>query len=262
MTVGEIIEALETVAPLILQEEYDNSGWQIAETSDTVRGVLICLDVTEAVVHEAIAGDFNLIISHHPLLFEGIKSLTGATDVERSLLLAARHKISIYAAHTNLDNAANGVNDRIASLIGLRETTFLRSEGVRNGIEYGSGKVGILEHEEEEESFLLRIKDLFHTGCIKHTAFSGRKIRKVALCGGSGAFLIPEALSCKADIYLTADLKYHNYFTAEDKILLADFGHYESEQFTKELICDIIRKKRSTFAVQLTKLNTNPIKYL
>lgn len=262
MTVGEIIEALETVAPLVLQEDYDNSGWQIAETSDEVKGVLICLDVTEEVVHEAIAGGFNLILSHHPLLFEGIKSLTGATYVERSLLLAARHRISIYSAHTNLDNAPNGVNDRIASLIGLKETTFLRSEGARDGMEYGSGKVGILEHEEEEETFLLRIKDLFQTGCIKHTAFSGRKIRKVAICGGSGAFLLPDALSCKADAYLTADLKYHNYFTAENKILLADFGHYESEQFTKELICDIIRKKRTTFAVQLTKVNTNPIKYL
>ncbi len=262
MTVGEIIEALETVAPLPLQEVYDNSGWQITETSDSVTGVLICLDVTEAVVKEAIEGGFNLILSHHPLLFEGLKSLTGATYVERSLLLAARNRISIYSAHTNLDNAAYGVNDRIGSILGLHDMTFLRSEGVRNGIEYGSGKVGLLEAAEDEKAFLTRIKELFHIPCIKHTAFTGRMIRKVAVCGGSGAFLIPDAIDCKADIYLTADLKYHNYFSAENKILLADFGHYESEQFTKELICDIIRKKRTTFAVQLTKVNTNPINYL
>lgn len=261
MRISELLEEIESHAPLHLQESYDNAGLQVGDSMQEVAGVLLCIDVTEEVIEEAIAQGCNLIISHHPLIFRGLKSITGKSYVERCVAQAILHQIVLYAAHTNLDNALDGVNFQMAKRIGLQDTSFLLP-AERGNASAGSGLIGYLPEAEDEVGFLQRIKSLFEIACIKHTDWRNKLIRKVALCGGSGAFLLDEAKRQQADVYLTADLKYHDYFNAEGKLLLADIGHYESEQFTKELIFEIIRKKNCNFAVRYTRVNTNPIKYL
>lgn len=261
MIVSELISKIEHKAPLRLQESYDNSGLQIGDVSQSVQGVLLCIDITEEVVDEAIEQGFNVIISHHPLLFRGLKSIAGNNYIERCVIKAIMHHIVLYSAHTNLDNALEGVNHYIAQRIGLIETSFLLPQNTE-GITSGSGIIGMLPHPTDAKEFLQKIKTIFNVGCIKHSPLLNHPIQKVAACGGSGAFLIKEAKRQKADLFITADLKYHDFFESENLIILADIGHYESEQFTKELISDIIRKKSCNFAVRYTNIKTNPINYL
>lgn len=359
----DIIKIFEEFAPSTLQESYDNAGLIVGNPHDEVKGILICIDCIEEVVDEAINKKLNLIIAHHPIIFSGLKKINGKSYFERVIIKAIKNDISIYAVHTNADNVLNGVNYKIANLIGLknisilspkeeqlfkivtfcpvkfadkvREALFNSGAGVignydscsfstigtgtfkagketnpfvgEKGIIHkekeerietivtkqllnqciknmisahpyeevaydiyplkntnpltGSGIIGELDEGEKEYDFLQKLKKIFKSKCIRHTAFLNKKIKKVAVCGGAGAFLLPTAISKGADIFISADFKYHQFFDADKKIIIADIGHYESEQFTKELFYDLIKEKFPNFAIHLTEVNTNPIKY-
>ncbi len=363
MKLSQLTAYLESLAPLAYQEDYDNAGLIVGRPDQEVHQALISLDCTEAVVDDAIATNCQVIISHHPIVFRGLKKFNGKTYVERVVEKAIRNDIALYAIHTNLDNITGGVNTRIAETLGLKNYRVLapkhnllkklvtyvpagNAAEVRNvlfnagagnignysevsfnaggigtfkGNEYtdpfvgepgklhlenevrietiypalleskiimalvlahpyeevaydlyaltnqnqqvGSGMIGDLEASVEEEAFLYHIKEKMRTHVIRHTAFTGRPIKKVAVCGGAGGFLLKQAIAAGADIFITADYKYHDFFDAEGQLLIADIGHFESEQFTQQLLYEIIRKKFTTFAVRLTAINTNPVKY-
>jgi dinuclear metal center YbgI/SA1388 family protein len=364
MKLKEITTAIEQFAPLSYQESYDNAGLIVGDPDMEITGALICLDSTEAVLDEALALNCNLIIAHHPIVFGGLKRFTGKTYIERVVMKAIRNNIAIYAAHTNLDNVADGVNKKLADKLGLKNTRTLqpkrgilkrlitfapadRAEEVRQAmfaagagtignydecsfnstgvgtfrpgegadpyvgeigkraeekemkietiypahleskvlaalkkahpyeeVAYdlipitnehqlvGSGLIGELEVEMDEMPFLNMTKQALRASAVRYTAPRNKKVRKVALCGGSGSFLLPAAISEGADVFVSADFKYHQFFDAENQIVIADVGHYESEQYTGELFYEILRKKFSTFALHLSKINTNPINYL
>ncbi|GAB1415229.1 Nif3-like dinuclear metal center hexameric protein [Paludibacter sp.] len=359
----EITNIIESFAPLSLQESYDNAGLIIGSPDIVVSGVLLCVDITEEVIEEAISKKCNLIISHHPLIFNGLKRINGKNSTQRCVIKAIKNDIAIYAAHTNLDNVINGVNGIIADKLGLinrnvllpkqgillklstfvpklhlnrvREALFNAGAGhignydscsfnvegfgsfrakdnanpfvgklnelhFENEIklevilpEYiktqiinalieshpyeepafdiypilnqhssiGLGIIGELEQIESENTFLSKVKEVFDLKVLKHTKLLNKDIKKVAICGGSGSFLIEQAISKNADIFISGDFKYHDYFNAENKIVIADIGHFETEQFTKELFYKIIQNKFPTFAVHISKINTNPILY-
>jgi len=363
MTIKEIIQELENFAPLSLQEDYDNSGLLIGSNDWEASGALVSLDCTEAVIEEAIKHKCNLVIAHHPLIFSGIRKLSGDSYVERAIVKALKNDIAIYACHTNIDNIHLGVNYKIAQKLGLKNVeillpkhgiikklvTFvptnhhqkvldalfeagagqignydncsfnLDGEGTFRGnahstpfvgkpneltlekevrietifeshlqtkiiksllaahpyeeVAYdiysldnkhnlrGSGMIGLLEIENTENDFLSFVKKTFKVPFIKHTQKRAKSIKKVAVCGGSGRFLLKSAISAQADVFITSDFKYHEYFDADGKILLIDVGHYESEQFTPEIFYEIIKKKFSTFAIHLSEINTNPVNY-
>lgn len=364
MTVKEIAELIEHFAPTGLQENYDNTGLLVGNPENEVSRVLISIDITEEVIIEAISHGCNLIVSHHPLIFSGIKRIIGQNTVQRCIMLALKNDIAIYAAHTNIDNAPNGVSFRMGTMLGLRNmkvlqpitgslcklVTFVPKLHVPNVQQalfvagaghignydscsyntdgYGTfralddanpyvGKPNVLHTEPEvrievilpvhikskvikallsvhpyeevaydiiplqnewntagagiigetelpvtEKEFLQKVKSVFQCGIIRHTTFTGRKVIKVAICGGSGISLLKNALNENADIFITADVKYHDFFEAENRILIADIGHFESEQFTKQIFYEIITKKMPTFAVRISETNTNPVNYL
>lgn len=255
MRIKEVVSALEQFAPLPLQDGFDNAGMQIGLTDAEVAGALLCLDVTEAVLDEAIALGYNLVISHHPLIFKGYKSITGNDYVERCIMKAIKNDIVIYSAHTNLDNAPQGVNYKIAEKIGLKNIRILapKENQIHQEQSTGAGVIGELEEIETETEFLKRIKKIFEVGCVKHNRLTGREIKTVALCGGAGAFLIPRAIHEQADVFLTGEIKYHDYFGHEEDILLAEIGHYESEQYTKEIFYNLIREMFPNIHVEMTK---------
>ena len=254
----QVWDALEQYAPLPLQDGFDNAGLQIGLTAEQeVTGALLCLDVTEAIIDEAEREGCNLIVAHHPLLFHGLKSVTGKSYVERCVIKAIQKGIGIYAAHTNLDNAQGGVNYRIA---GLTNLSFLDVKSA--AVPAGSGVIGELPVEEDERDFLMRLKSLFGIQCIRHNALCGRKIRRVALCGGAGGFLLPNAIAQGADAFLTGEVRYHDYFGHEGELLIAEMGHYESEQYTVDIFEEILRARLPELRTVKTSLNTNPINYL
>lgn len=264
MKIKEIVSALERFAPLPLQDGFDNAGLQVGLTDAEVTGALLCLDVTEAVIDEAIGLGFNLVVAHHPLLFKGCKSVTGRNYVERCLMKAIKNDIVVYAAHTNLDNAPQGVNFRIAEKMGLTDVRVLEEKERTDGRTEtaGAGVIGRLEKPETETEFLKRIKKTFEVGCLKHNRLMGREVQTVALCGGAGAFLIPEAIGAGADVFVTGEIRYHEYFGRETDILLAEMGHYESEQYTRELLRDIIAEACPDVETRITRVNTNPVRYM
>jgi dinuclear metal center YbgI/SA1388 family protein len=364
LRVKDILKEIEKLAPLPLQESYDNAGVQVGNVNQAATGAILCLDVTENVIDEAIEAGYNLIIAHHPLIFKPFKSLTGTGYIERCIIKACKYDLVIYAAHTNLDNVAGGVNYKLADLLGLQnirilspqkgnllklvtfvpeasaETvrtvlfhagagnignydacsfnvqgagTFRASEGchpfcgetgelhhekeirietilpsylkasVTRALlsvhpyeepafdfyplenmwkQAGAGIVGELPEGEDELFFLQQVKDVFAADCIKHSPLTGRKVREIAVCGGSGAFLIPEAIAYGADVFITGEAKYNDFFNVEGRILLVVTGHYESEVCTKDIFLDIISKKFPTFATQISNTNSNPVKYL
>jgi dinuclear metal center YbgI/SA1388 family protein len=260
MKILDILTVLEAVAPPHLQESYDNAGLIVGDPAAELRGVLFCLDSTEAIVQEAIARDCNLIVAHHPIVFRGLKRLNGATYIERTVMEAVRKNVAIYAIHTNLDNVRRrGVNEKIAEKLGLTDTRLLAPRA--GDTETGAGLLGSLPAPMEEEAFLQHVKTALNTPCIRHTALRGKTVRQVAVCGGAGSFLLPEALRAGADAFVSADFKYHEFFDAEGRLIIADVGHYESEQFTIELLRDIVREKFPTFALHLTDQRTNPVYY-
>ena len=364
MQIKEVIQHLENMAPISYAEDFDNVGLLVGDKNKEVTGVLVTLDTLEIIIDEAIEKNCNLIVSFHPIVFKGIKKFNGGNYVERVVMKAIKHDIAIFAIHTALDNALQGVNDMICEQLQLinrkilipqkgtikKLTTFapvkeadtlksklfeagagsignydncsFSSEGIGtfralenanpsvgelgethqeketqiqitypkhcegkilkalfNNHSYeevayevttlentnqhiGMGMIGELKEEMEETAFLKHVKTTFKTGCVRHSALLGKPIKKVAVLGGSGSFAIRNAQSAGADIFITADLKYHQFYEAENKLILADIGHYESEQYTKNLIVSYLRKKISNFAIILSDKNTNPIQYI
>ncbi|HUM96522.1 MAG TPA: Nif3-like dinuclear metal center hexameric protein [Chitinophagaceae bacterium] len=363
MKIKEITGFLETIAHPSLQENYDNAGLITGNPETTCSGVICALDATEVVVNEAIQKKCNLIIAHHPIVFVGLKKITGKNYVERTIIAAIKNDIAIYAIHTNLDNVLQGVNGKIASLFGLLNIAILlpkentlkklytyvpenKAEQVRQAIfnagggqissysecsfntkgegtfkagidtspyvgeigkrhqeneikieailpsflenqviaamkaahpyeevafevialsnkhpETGAGITGYLPEEMDEKEFLDKVKSVFKVPVVKHTRLTGKKVKKIAICGGAGNFLISKALATDSQAYITSDLKYHEYFDADNRILLIDVGHYESEQFTIDYLSEVLGKKFPNFAVLKTELITNPVHY-
>lgn len=259
MKIKEVAEALERFAPLPLQESYDNAGLQIGLTDADASGVLLCLDVTEEIIEEAEREGCNLIITHHPLLFRGLKCIADRNLVERCVRRAILAGITIYAAHTNLDNAEGGVNFAIAERLGLQNVRFLQPLPSGQG---GSGVIGELPEAIEAQAFLQSVKQKFHVASLQHNTLPTRAIRTVALCGGSGDFLLGEAIKCGADAFLTGEMGYHQFFGYDNHILVAALGHYQSEQFTVQLMASILRNAHPDLRIVETKVNTNPIHYL
>lgn len=260
MRLKEVVAALERFAPLPLQESYDNAGLQIGLTeTEEVSGALLCLDVTEQVLEEAVRLGCNLVVAHHPLLFRGLKSVTGATQPERCVQLALRHGLAVYAAHTNLDNARGGVNHCMAGRLGLEELRFLRPDG--DGSQ-GSGVVGTLPVPEEPVPFLRRVKAVFGVDCLLHNDGPSRPVRRVALCGGAGEFLLDDAIACGADVFLTGEMGYHRYFGHEGQLWIGVLGHYQSERFTIDLLGDILAAACPGLPLHRTSVDTNPVRYM
>jgi len=361
MKIKDITTALEAWAPRSLQEDYDNSGLQVGDPEAEVTSAIVCLDCTEAVVEEAARQGCGLIISHHPVIFKGLKSLVAKSYVERTILAALKHNIALYAIHTNLDNVIDGVNGEIAARLGLKvlhvldpKPTQLRklvtfvptehAEALRNALfaagagriggyhecsysllgtgtfrggegtqpfvgqmgqrhheseerveliyhapreaailaalhhahpyeevafdlyallnahqQVGSGLVGEWADALDEQVFLAKLKSVFGIQVLRHSKLLGKPIRRVALCGGSGAFLLNKAAAAKSDAYITGDMKYHQFFDVDERLLLADIGHYGSEQFTMHLIQRRLSELFPTFAVRLTENVTDPI---
>lgn len=255
----EVIAPIESAAPLAWQEEWDNAGWQVAP-GDPQRtacsGALLSLDVTEAVVDEAVREGINLIVSHHPLLFRGVKRLTGATAAERIVAAALRHGVAIYAAHTNMDAAPDGVNFRLARMLGLERTTVL-VPGSCAGV--GLGCVGELPEAVPTAEFLQRIVRVLGLSCLRHSPVATGTVRRIALCGGSGSEFIPAAVAAGAQLYLTADLKYHDFQHGEDRITLVDGGHFETERQVLDVFCELISKKIPNFAVRPAAVPSNAV---
>ncbi len=260
MTVKDILDSITEIAPLHWQESYDNAGLQVGDLNAEARKALICLDITEDVVDEAIAKGCNVIVSHHPLIFKGLKHLTPQTYIERAVMKAIKHDIAMISMHTNLDNSYLGVSRVLAEKLGLKDLHLLQPSADEPEI-CGLGMVGELEKPMEETDFLCLVSETIASPCLRHSALTGRKIQKVALCGGSGSPFMAEALRQKADAYLTADIKYHDFFVPEGRILLVDGGHFETEQFTKVLICDLILKKFPNFAAEIAETETNSVHY-
>ena len=363
MKISDITNYLESLAPLSSQESYDNSGLLTGSKNDEVTNALIVLDCTEAVVDEAIRKKCNLIISHHPIIFKGLKKLTGRNYVERTIIKAIQNNIAIYAIHTNLDNFKYGVNKKMGDLLGISNpkilqpaentltklTVFVPTDhvekvmnalfekgagqignysdcsfsstgygtfkagesaspyvgeiGVRHSepeskievlvsnhrvnqivsamiaahpyeevaydlvplsnsnIHEGAGMIGDLPSPITETEFLQKIKSTFKCEVIRHTHLLGKPIQRIAWCGGSGSFLLSRAIGAGADIFITGDFKYHEFFDAENQIVIADIGHFESEQFTIDLLGELLQEKFPKFAPSIGETNTNPIKY-
>ncbi len=265
MRIKELTDYLERIAPLHYQEGYDNAGLICGSWDTEISGVLITLDSTEQVVDEAINKGCNLIIAHHPIVFKGLKRFNGSNYVERTVIKALKNDVAIYAIHTNLDNVfIKGVNEKIAEKLGLLHTDILAPKpGVVNPDQpIGAGIIGTLAEPTDEMTFLKHLKTTMQTGCVRYTPLRGKAVEKVAVCGGSGSFLLPSAIEAGADIFITGDFKYHEFFDAEGKLIIADIGHFESEQFTIELLFEIISEKFSNFALHCTEVATNPVKYL
>jgi len=272
MTVRNICQYLEEIAPLSYQFDFDNAGLLVGDSRKDVSNVLISLDCTEDVVEEAVQKKCNLIISHHPIIFKGLKQLTGANYVERTVMKAIRNNIALYASHTNLDSVGQGVNGKIAGKLGLQNTcilspsTHLSQQNMNdtsdNAEQTGLGMAGDLNQEMDELAFLQHLKSTMKAGCIRYTELRNRPVKRVAVCGGAGGFLLNTAKQANADVFVTSDYKYHEFFDAEGDLVIADIGHYESEQFTIELLRDLLTQKFPNFAFLPTDTNTNPVNYL
>lgn len=257
MKVRDIISAIERVAPLRLQDEWDNSGLQVGFMDNGVSRVLVCLDVTEAIVSEAAEHGCQMIVSHHPLLFKALSQVSDVTYQQRCVVKALAGGIAVYSAHTSLDNAPGGVNHKIAELIGLQDLQWLLP---KDGEDAGSGLVGTLPAPERDCDFLRRIKGIFGVECLRHSECSGRQIKTVALCGGAGGFLMRDAVRKGADCFITGEFHYHDYFW-NDGMLLAELGHYQSEQYTIDLLAELLEAAFPALEVLKTSINTNPTRY-
>lgn len=260
ITVKDIANVIEEFAPRSLQESYDNAGLQVGNPEMSVSAVLLCLDVTPAIIEEARRRGCNMIVSHHPLLFSGLKHITGATPTERMVIDALRHDIAIYAAHTNLDSAHEGVSYEIAHSLNMSNIKVL--EPKVNCESLGLGVVGDITPTPTLE-FLRRVKETFNVSPLRYSSFSPQiVVRKVAICGGSGSSLIRNAIAVGADALLTGDLKYHDYTSYSHQILLADIGHFESELGSRKIFSRIIRAAFPECVICFSDTETNPIAYM
>lgn len=259
--VKDICKTIEDFAPLSLQESYDNAGLQVGDPDAAVTAVQLCLDVTEDTIREALKRNCNLIVSHHPLIFKGLKSLTGANRTQRIVMEALKEGVAIYSAHTNLDSANEGVSYELAHMLGLKNLEVLvPSENYRH---IGLGIVGTLDNPVPQLEFLRKVKETFS---IKALRYSGQTdhlvIKKVALCGGSGASFIKAAIDAKADAYLSGDFKYHDYTDYGLDILLADIGHHESELCSRRILSRTIREAFPDCVTYFAESESNPIKII
>ena len=261
MKIKEVLRALERFAPLPLQEDYDNAGLQIGLTEADVSGALLCLDVTEAVLDEAVSLGCNLIVAHHPLIFRPLKCVSDANYVQRVVMRAIQEHIAIIAMHTNLDNAPGGVNFKIAEKLGLCDARLFAVKQVA-GFEGGSGVIGELPEPMAAEAFIKQVKETFGEQCVMANELLRRPVSKVAVCGGAGSFLLRDAVAEGADAFITGEMHYHDYFDHEQQIQICVIGHYQSEQYTKEIFQSIIEEQCHGVTCHLSQVNTNPIVYL
>ncbi|MEM9834945.1 MAG: Nif3-like dinuclear metal center hexameric protein [Bacteroidota bacterium] len=259
-TIRQVTNYLESIAPLHLQESYDNAGLITGHPDWEVTGVLTSLDCTEEIIAEAKARGCNLVVAHHPIVFRGLKKITGSDYVQRTIIRSIKEDVAIYAIHTNLDNVRyQGVNERIAARMGLATLQILAPKNEEGTI--GSGMIGELPSALAPTAFLQFLKESMDVSVIRHTALPDTPIKRVAVCGGAGGFLLKQAKKMGAHAFVTADYKYHEFFDADGQIVICDIGHYESEQFTTQLLAELLNKKFSTFAVLCTELITNPVRY-
>ena len=261
MKIRQVLDALEQFAPLPLQESWDNAGLQLGLTEADVSGALLCLDVNEKIVDEAIRKGCNLIVSHHPLLFRGLKQISGSDYVQRCVIKALKNDVVVVSMHTNMDNALGGVNWKIAERLGLQNSRFFAQKTI-DGVEAGSGVIGELPSEMAADDFVLLLKRQFDVECAQCNELLRRPIRKVAICGGAGDFLLDDALRQGADAFITGEMHYHQYFGYEQRLQICVIGHYQSEQFTAEIFRDIINKECPGVRTEIAETNTNPIFYL
>lgn len=259
MKIKEVICALEQFAPLPLQESWDNAGLQIGLTeADEVSGALLCLDVNEKVLDEAIEKGCNMVISHHPLLFRGLKRISPDNYVGRCVIKAIKNGITIVSMHTNMDNAKGGVNYKIAEKLGLQNVQFMSPKTVE-GTECGSGVTGEFDAPLSAEDFIKKVSTVFDARHTMTNELLLRPIKKVAICGGAGDFLIDDAIRCGADAFITGEMHYHIYFAHEQEIQICVIGHYESEQYTSEIFREIISRECPGVKTYIAEQTTNPI---
>ena len=259
MKVRDITSLIEEFAPLKLQESYDNAGLIVGREDDEIHRVLLVVDVTEEVIEEAIENQCDMIVAHHPIIFHPLKRFNSSTYVERCVEQAIRHGIVIYAAHTNLDSAQDGMSWRVAQMLGLKNVCVLDETNLE-GI--GFGVVGELSEPIRSEDFMRRVMREFSVGAIRHSDIVKSEIRRVAICTGAGGSLIDKARSAGADVYLTSDLKYNDFMRHENSIILADIGHFESEYCVIQILFDILSKKIPIFAVRKSVRSRNPVNYM
>ena len=267
----QVVDALEHYAPLPLQEGYDNAGLQVGLTEAVeVSGALLCLDVTKAVVDEAIRKGCNLIVSHHPLIFRKLARISDENYVQRTVRKAIKNDIAIVSMHTNMDAAKGGVNFKIAEKLGLRNLRFFGGEKEIDGVKGGEGVIGEITDETDTvhadgiaaDDLVLMLRERFQAECVQCNQLLRRPIRKVALCGGAGSFLLDAAIAAGADAFITGEMHYHEFFGHEQEIQICVIGHYQSEQFTSEIFRSIITEKCPGVKCEISEINTNPIIYL
>ena len=267
----QVVDALEHYAPLPLQEGYDNAGLQVGLTEAVeVSGALLCLDVTEGGVDEAIRKGCNLIVSHHPLIFCKLARISDENYVQRTVRKAIKNDIAIVSMHTNMDAAKGGVNFKIAEKLGLRNLRFFGGEKEIDGVKGGEGVIGEITDETDAlhadgiaaDDLVLMLRERFQAECVQCNQLLRRPIRKVALCGGAGSFLLDAAIAAGADAFITGEMHYHEFFGHEQKIQICVIGHYQSEQFTSEIFRSIITEKCPGVKCEISEINTNPIIYL
>ena len=269
--IKQVVDALEHYAPLPLQEGYDNAGLQVGLTEAVeMSGALLCLDVTEAVVDEAIRKGCNLIVSHHPLIFRKLARISDENYVQRTVRKAIKNDITIVSMHTNMDAAKGGVNFKIAEKLGLRNLRFFGGEKEIDGVKGGEGVIGEITDETDTlhadgiaaDDLVLMLRERFQAECVQCNQLLRRPIRKVALCGGAGSFLLDAAIAAGADAFITGEMHYHEFFGHEQEIQICVIGHYQSEQFTSEIFRSIITEKCPGVKCEISEINTNPIIYL
>lgn len=259
MKIRKVIDALERFAPLPLQESYDNAGLQVGLTETEISGALLCLDVTEAVVDEAISRGCNLIVAHHPLIFRKLAHISDGSYVERAVIKAIKNDVVIVAMHTNLDNALDGVNFKMAEKMGLTDLQPLQEPEVDGK---WSGVVGTLPEPMSAEDFVKMLKERFGVASVRANELLRRPVSRVALCGGAGSFMLGDALRAGADAFVTGEMGYHEFFGHEQQLQICVIGHYESEQFTTEIFRDIISRECPGVKTCIAETITNPIVYL
>ncbi|MDO5487740.1 MAG: Nif3-like dinuclear metal center hexameric protein [Rikenellaceae bacterium] len=258
MIVRDIAAAIESFAPLTLQESYDNSGLIVGRMDDEVSKALLAVDVTEEVIEEALAEGCDMIITHHPIIFHALKRFNSASQTERCVEMAIRHGIVLYAAHTNLDSTPQGMSWRVGEMLGLRNMEVLQATNSEGA---GFGVVGDVEPQPSEE-FMLKVMERFGVKALRHSDVVRAEVSRVAICTGAGASLIDDARRARADIYLTADLKYNDFMRHENAVILADMGHFESEYCAIQILFDILSKILPIFAVRKSVRSRNPVNYM
>ena len=258
MKIRDIIAPIEEFAPLSLQESYDNAGLVVGRLDDELQGgVLLAVDVTEAVIEEAIEKGCGLIITHHPIIFHPLKRFNSASVVERCVEMAIRHNIALYACHTNLDSAKGGMSWRVGEMVGLQNMEVLQPTSENAGF----GVVETLAKPLTESEFLKSVQQTFSVKALRHSALLGREVQRVAICTGAGASLMSEAKASGCDVYLTADLKYNDFYTPDSHFVVVDMGHFESEFCVIAILFDILSKIFINFALHKSAQSENPVHY-